>query len=91
MSISRLLGSLLAALLVAACGTVEENAWTSGVDPKDATEISQAIRASTPVKIIYGYSPDKETGGLIVFTDDGTYSAQRVKGKWKFHKEIVVT
>jgi hypothetical protein len=93
MSFARWFAPVAIAAAFVACGTLEENAWTSGVDPKDAMEVSQAIRMSTPVKTIYGYSRvrDEEDGGIIVWTDDGMYSARRVKGKWKFHKEIVVT
>ena len=75
---------------MAGCGTLEENAWTSGVRPEDAMEISRAVRADKKAHKIYQYLREDD-GSILVSTDVGIFKARRINGKWRFTEVVIVT
>jgi hypothetical protein len=64
------------------CGTIEQNAWTFGVDPADATEISRLIHATHPNCKIYRFDKHPEWGGITADTDCKTFLARKTHGRW---------
>jgi hypothetical protein len=79
----------VAVLLLTACGTLEDNAWTSGVRPEDARDIKRAVCIATKATKVYQYTLEDD-GSISVSTDDGIYIARRFRGKWTFERAIVV-
>jgi hypothetical protein len=90
MSIRKVAVFFIAAALVAGCGTPESNSWANGVSREDAAEIRSAIRTHTSAPV-HSYLR-RDDGTIDVSTEgDGIYNARKVRGKWQFTKEIVVT
>jgi hypothetical protein len=76
--------------MLAACGTVEDNARLTGIPPTDAYEISRIIHASHPTCKIYSYHPSV-LGGILVMADCGSWHAQRVNGHWQVTEAAIIT
>ena len=86
----RLVLSCLVAFL-SACGTVEQNAGTSGVSREDALEISHLIHAKYPSCKLYRFIPHPERGEIDIYTDCKPFIAHKVRGRWELKKgEIIV-
>jgi hypothetical protein len=83
MSRQTMIGYIVAASSVAACGTVEDNASLNGVSREDAVAINHVMLADAPVHRIYKYTrfPDDM---IIVTTDTGDYQVHRLHGKWHY-------
>lgn len=80
---------MIAAILLVACGTLEDNAWTSGVSREDALGIKSALEAQKKANAIYSYSRDAD-GSILVQSDVGWFKAQRIHGKWMFRQVFIV-
>jgi hypothetical protein len=83
MSATQILGSLAAIALIGGCGTLEDNAWTTGVSREQALEIRTALTAQKHAHKVYQYQR-QDDGSVIVSTDVGSFQARRVRGKWDF-------
>ena len=72
-----------AALLLAACGTPETNAW--GLPREDVQEIARLIRAKTSEPIL-SYQRDANDSNSVLVLMRGhnpeAFHAQRVRGRW---------
>jgi hypothetical protein len=83
--------SCLIAIILAACGTAEQNAWTFGIARDDAMEISRLIHAQDPSCKIYRFIPHPERGEIDIYTDCKPFIAHKVRGRWELKKgEIIV-
>ncbi|HEV2045057.1 MAG TPA: hypothetical protein VGQ95_00485 [Chthoniobacterales bacterium] len=89
MSIARLIGCCLSIVLLASCGTIEDNAW--GVAREDSYAIRDVVHAVHPNCKIYGYSPH-EGGTIVVYTSCEPYLLRRTPHGWKIDTgvEIVI-
>ena len=86
---ARFTGTISVGLFLAGCaGTIEDNAWASGVSRQEALEIRGAVQALHPGCKIYQYIRD-EGGGIDVRADCGTWIAKRVHGKWQFTPTVI--
>ena len=75
--------------LLIGCGTVENNAWTTGVAKEDAFEIRQIVQAAHPGCKIYAYQPyDSDT--IMCSTSCTTYRLHRTRHGWKLIGEAVI-
>jgi len=83
MCATRLVGSLIGALFIAGCGSVEDSAWTTGVPHQQALQIRSALVVEKHAHKVYGYQR-QEDGTIIVSTDVGAFKARRAHGKWEF-------
>jgi hypothetical protein len=77
----RFVACLAVVLLMVGCGTLEDNAWTSGVSREEALEFRQFIFATKGAHEVYGYARGYD-GGIIISTDVGAWSGRKVHGKW---------
>ncbi len=89
MRITTLAATLIAAGVVAGCGTIEDSAWTNGVSREEAMDVSRAVQAQKHAHQIYRYERDPD-GSIIVSTDVGDFSARRIGGRWEF-RIVVIT
>jgi len=89
MSAIRSLVGIGTVLLVTACGTVEQNAWTHGVPPEVATDARRAFDAVHRNCKVYAYYPE-EGGSVSLVSECGSFRARRVRGSWHFEQMIVV-
>ena len=81
----------LAVVMLTACGTAEQNAWTSGVSREDALEISRLIHTPYPTCKIYRFIRHDERGEIDIYTDCKPFIAHKVRGRWELKKgEIIV-
>ena len=78
-----MLGSLAAVVLISACGTLEDNAWTTGVSREEALEIRSAVFAQKHAHKVHQCQRQLD-GSVIVLTDVGNFRARRARGKWVF-------
>jgi hypothetical protein len=77
-------------VLIACAGTPESNSQINGVSRQEAAEIRAAIRSKTSAPV-HSYLR-RDDGSIDVSTDgDGIYNARKIRGKWRFTHEIVVT
>jgi hypothetical protein len=84
MDVCRLVPSILAAVLFSGCGTLEDNAWTSGVPREDAYAIRDVVLAAHPGCHISGYIRDPNYADRIYcYTSCGTYLLRRARSGWK--------
>jgi hypothetical protein len=85
MSVCRSVGLLAtAAALLASCGTVEDNAWTSGIARADAYAIRDVVRAAHPGCRIDGYSLDPNRPGYVYcYTSCEPYLLHRGRRGWE--------
>jgi hypothetical protein len=84
MILCRLVPSLITAILLCGCGTLEDNAWTTGIAREDAYDIRDVVRAANPDCQIYGYSRDPSHADRIYcYTSCKTYPLQRTRNGWK--------
>jgi hypothetical protein len=77
--------------MLAACGSIEDQYWSTGVRREEWAEIRSAIRAITPSPVTScSRSPDDRSGQVLVWTaDHKSYEAQKINGSWHF-KEVVI-
>ncbi len=83
MSANKMLGALAAVALISACGTLEDNAWTTGLSREEALEIRSAVFAQKHAHNVHQYQRQLD-GSVIVLTDVGSFQARRIRGKWVF-------
>lgn len=80
----------VAAGFLAACGTIEDSAWTNGVRREEALEIRSALQTQKKAHEIFGYQ-QLEDGSILVQSDVGSFKARRVREKWVFVEVAIVT
>lgn len=90
MSFPRFASVLASFMLVACAGTPETNSWLNGVSLQEATEIRAAIRSHTSAHV-HPYLRREDSSIDVSMDGDGIYNARKVRGKWHFVHEIVVT
>jgi hypothetical protein len=80
-------------MLLIGCGTVEDNAWTSGVPPEDAHAIREVVRATHPECKIYGYhkSTNPRWPGIYCETSCRTFLVRRTANGWKIVDIEIIT
>ena len=84
MSIARAIGCAVIAALFVGCGTIEQNAWTSGVAREDAYEIRDIVHAAHPDCHIYSYNLDpNHPNQIFCHTSCETYLLRRAARGWK--------
>ena len=94
MSIPRSLRCSIAAKLLIGCGTIEDNAWTSGIPPEDAYAIRDVVHAAHPECKIYGYHKSSDPAhwpGIYCDTSCRTYLVRRTRSGWKIADVDIVT
>jgi hypothetical protein len=83
--------SIAAALLLAACGTPEMNAW--GLPREDVREIARLIHAKTSEPILSYQSDPNDSNSVLVLMrghDPEAYHAQRIRGRWVVHEAPLI-
>ena len=83
MSAARFVASVIGALSIAGCGSIEDTARTTGVPRQQALEIRSALVAEKHAHTFYSYQR-QEDGTIIVSTDVGSFKASRARGRWEF-------
>jgi len=84
-------GAFIAAMLLVSCGTIEDNAWTSGIAREDAYAIRDVVQAVHPNCEIYSYNPDpNKVGYVYCYTSCETYLLHRTLTGWKIVPGIKV-
>ena len=94
MSIPRSLRCSIAAMLLIGCGTIEDNAWASGIPPEDAYAIRDVVHAAHPECKIYGYHKSSDPAhwpGIYCDTSCRTYLVRRTRSGWKIVDVDIVT
>jgi hypothetical protein len=82
---------IAAALLLAACGTPEMNAW--GLPREDLREIARLVRAKTSEPILSYQRDPNDSNSIIVLMrghDPEAYRAQRIRGRWVVHEAPII-
>jgi len=81
----------LAAVVLVACGSVEQNSWTYDVAGEDAMEISRLIHASNPNCKIHAFTSHLERNEIYAYTNCKVFVARKVKGQWQLtDKQVIV-
>ena len=80
----------ITALLIAACGTIEDTSWTNGVSRGEALDLHSFLFAHTKAREIYSYLR-REDGRIIVSTDAGIWIAHRSGRQWKLVGVVAVS
>jgi hypothetical protein len=83
----------MAAMLITACGTLEDNSWLSGVPREQALEIKTAIRriTSSPITSYSHLTTDPPNTVHISTADGENYIARKIRGKWDFEPVVIIT
>jgi hypothetical protein len=95
-SIAKYSACIVAATLVAGCGTPEGNAWVGGVSPQEARDAGAAVRQKTSAQIL-SFERDRDDPRVIhVWTrgDEPAYpdrwSARRLGKTWKVTNDVML-
>jgi hypothetical protein len=89
-NIIRKTAALMGALMISACGAIEDNAWTNGVSRNEALELRSFIATHKGAHEFYSYGR-QEDGGIIVSTDAGIWVAYRLGRGWKLVEAVAVS
>ena len=82
--------SVVFASLLAACGTLEDNAWMNGVSREEAIAVAVAVRAQKHAHTISGYERQPD-GSILVYSDVGNFAGRRVNGRWIFEPVAITS
>jgi hypothetical protein len=91
MSVIACAPSIAAAILLAACGTPETNAW--GLPREDVQEIARLIHAKTSEPVLSYQRDANDSNSVVVLMrghDPEAYHAQRIRGRWVVYETALI-